>query len=108
VDDAAPGEGLRIVGQYVQRAAVGGQGLLVPALKAVNFSAVSEGLGVMLKEIPEIEWHVCAVHGGHPESIWDGEEPVDLIKKVAWWRCTNTGHPLAPVGQLTGETARTL
>jgi hypothetical protein len=61
-----------------------------------------------LKEVPEIEWPVCAVHGGHPGSIWDGEEPVDLIKKVAWWRCTNTGHPLAPVGQLTAETARTL
>jgi hypothetical protein len=61
-----------------------------------------------LKEIPEIEWPVCVIHGGHPGSIWDGEEPVDLIKKVAWWRCTNTGHPLAPVGQLTAETARTL
>jgi hypothetical protein len=42
------------------------------------------------------------------ESIWHGEEPVDLIKKVAWWRCTNTGHPLARVGQLTAQTARTL
>jgi hypothetical protein len=60
-----------------------------------------------LKEIPEIEWPVCAIHGGHPESIWDGEDPVDLLKKVAWWRCTSTGHPLAPVGQLTAETART-
>jgi hypothetical protein len=61
-----------------------------------------------LKEIPEIEWPVCVIHGGHPGSVWDGEEPVDLIKKVAWWRCTNTGHSLAPVGQLTAETARTL
>jgi hypothetical protein len=60
-----------------------------------------------LKEIPEIEWPVCTVHGGHPESIWDGEEPVDLIKKVAWWQCTNTGHPLAPVGQLTAKIAKT-
>jgi hypothetical protein len=61
-----------------------------------------------LKEIPEIEWPVCAVHGGHPDSIWDGEEPVDLISKVAWWQCTNTGHALAPVGQLTAEIAKTL
>jgi hypothetical protein len=61
-----------------------------------------------LKEVPEIEWPVCAVHGGHPASIWDGEEPVDLIDEVAWWRCTNTGHALAPVGQLTAEIAQTL
>jgi hypothetical protein len=59
-------------------------------------------------EVPEIEWPVCAVHGGHPGHIWHGEDPADLIKKVAWWRCTNTGHPLAPVGQLTGENAKTL
>lgn len=61
-----------------------------------------------LKEIPEIEWPVCAIHGGHPGSIWDGEDPADLIRKVAWWRCTNAGHPLAPVGQLTAEVAKTL
>jgi hypothetical protein len=61
-----------------------------------------------LKEVHEIEWPVCAVHGGHPGHIWHGRDPVDLIKKVAWWRCTNTGHPLAPVGQLTAESARTL
>jgi hypothetical protein len=59
------------------------------------------------KEIPEIEWPVCALHGGHPDSIWDGEEPADLIKEVAWWRCTNTGHLLAPVGQLTAEVVQT-
>lgn len=70
--------------------------------------AAADSVSGALKEVHEIEWPVCAVHGGHPESIWDGEEPVDLIKKVAWWRCTNTGHPLAPVGQLTAETARTL
>lgn len=61
-----------------------------------------------LKEIAEIEWPVCVIHGGHPSCIWDGEDPADLIGKAAWWRCTNTGHPLAPVGQLTAETARTL
>jgi len=38
----------------------------------------------------------------------DQEEPVDLIAKVAWWRCTKTGHPLAPVGQLSAEIAETL
>jgi hypothetical protein len=61
-----------------------------------------------LKEIPEIEWPVCTVHGGHPASVWDGDEPVDLIDEVAWWRCTSTGHPLAPVGQLTTKIVKTL
>jgi hypothetical protein len=70
-------------------------------------SHAAELVSATLKEIPEVEWPVCAVHGGHPGSIWDGEEPVDLIKRVAWWQCTNTGHPLAPVGQLTAEIAKT-
>lgn len=70
--------------------------------------AAADSVSGALKEVHEIEWPVCAIHGGHPGSIWDGEDPVDLIKKVAWWRCTNTGHPLAPVGQLTAEIARTL
>jgi len=70
-------------------------------------ASAADSVSGVLKEIPEIEWPVCAIHGGHPESIWDGEDPVDLLKKVAWWRCTSTGHPLAPVGQLTAETART-
>jgi hypothetical protein len=69
---------------------------------------VASLVSATLKEIPEIEWPVCAIHGGHPGSIWDGEDPADRIKKVAWWRCTNTGHPLAPVGQLTAEIAKTL
>jgi hypothetical protein len=61
-----------------------------------------------LKEVHEIEWPACAVHGGHPDtSVWAGEEPVDLIDEVAWWQCTNTGHPLAPVGQLTAKITRT-
>jgi hypothetical protein len=69
---------------------------------------VADLVSATLKEIPEIEWPVCAVHGGHPDSIWDGEEPADITKKVAWWRCTKKGHPLAPVGQLTAEVAKTL
>jgi hypothetical protein len=70
--------------------------------------SAADSVSATLKEVHEIEWPVCAVHGGHPEtSVWDGEEPVDLIKNVAWWRCTNTGHPLAPVGQLTTEIAKT-
>jgi hypothetical protein len=68
----------------------------------------ADSVSSTLKEIPQIEWPVCAIHGGHPGHIWHGEDPADLIKKVAWWRCTNTGHPLAPVGQLTGEHAKTL
>lgn len=72
------------------------------------FSA-AESVSATLKEVHEIEWPVCAVHGGHPEtSIWDGEEPVDLLDEVAWWRCTTMGHALAPVGQLTAEIAKTL
>lgn len=112
-------------GRYRMRARFGGgwPSSVHPALPDGSYWGGGEGMSremagswllvcaadsVSTKEIPEIEWPVCAVHGGHPESIWDGEEPVDLIKKVAWWRCTNTGHPLAPVGQLTAETARTL
>jgi hypothetical protein len=76
-----------------------GPGLLV---------SVADLVSATLKEIPEVEWPVCAVHGGHPDSIWDGEEPVDLINTVAWWQCTNTGHALAPVGQLTAEIVKTL
>jgi hypothetical protein len=75
-----------------------------PGLLATAAHSVSD----TLKEIPEIEWPVCIVHGGHPDSIWSGEEPSDLLDGVAWWRCTNTGHPLAPVGQLTGDVVRTL
>jgi hypothetical protein len=71
------------------------------------FSA-ADLVSATLKEVPEIEWPVCAVHGGHPASIWDGEEPVGLIAKTAWWQCTNTGHALAPVGQLTAEIVKTL
>jgi hypothetical protein len=76
-----------------------GQWLLVSAADSVSAT---------LKEVLEIEWPVCAVHGGHPASIWDGDEPLGLIDKVAWWRCTNTGHALAPVGQLTAKIAKTL
>jgi hypothetical protein len=70
--------------------------------------SAADSVSATLKEIPEIEWPVCAVHRGHPDSIWDGEDPVELIKNVAWWRCTNTGHALAPVGQLTAEVAKTI
>lgn len=69
-------------------------------------ASAADSVSGVLKEIPEIEWPVCAVHGGHPTSIWDGEEPVKIVKKVPWWRCTDTGHLLAPVGQLTAEIAR--
>lgn len=71
-------------------------------------AAAAASVAATLREIAEIEWPVCVIHGGHPACIWDGEEPADLIGKSAWRRCTNTGHPLAPVGQLTTETARTL
>ena len=114
-------------GQYRMRASFGGgrPAGVYPTLPDGSYWGGTQGMGreedgsgllwhaadlvsATLKEIPEIEWPVCAVHGGHPGSIWDGEEPVDLIKKVAWWRCTNTGHLLAPVGQLTAKIAKTL
>ena len=113
-------------GQYRMRARFGGWPASVyPTMPDGSYWGGSEGMSreakgswllyraadlasATLKEIPEIEWPVCAVHGGHPDSIWDGEEPVDLIDKVAWWQCTNTGHALAPVGQLTAEIAKTL
>ncbi len=76
-----------------------GSGLLVSAAYSVSS---------VLKEVPEVEWPVCAVHGGHPDAIWHGDDPVRLVRKAAWWRCTNTGHLLAQVGQLTAEVAKTL
>jgi hypothetical protein len=113
-------------GQYRMRPRFGGWPASVyPTLPDGSYWGGTEGMGrgeegsgllwhaadlvsATMKEIPEIEWPVCAIHGGHPSSVWDGQEPADLIKKVAWWRCTNTGHPLAPVGQLTAEVAKTL
>ncbi len=113
-------------GQYRMRARFGGwPASVLPTLPDGSYWGGTEGMGreeegsgllwhaadlvsATMKEIPEIEWPVCTIHGGHPGSIWDGEEPAHLIKKVAWWRCTNTGHPLAPVGQLTAEVAKTL
>lgn len=86
----------------------GGQGISREADGPWLLAATADSASATLKEILEIEWPVCAIHGGHPTSIWDGEEPVGLIGKVAWWQCTNTGHPLAPVGQLSGEAARML
>jgi hypothetical protein len=85
----------------------GGQGMARAEEGPGLLCSAADSVSATLKEIPEIEWPVCAVHGGHPGSIWDGEDPVDLIKKVAWWRCTNTGHLLAPVGRLTAEIAKT-
>lgn len=70
--------------------------------------AAADSASSALKEVHEVEWPVCAVHGGHPDtSVWDGEEPVDFIDDVAWWQCTNTGHPLAPVGQLRAKITQT-
>lgn len=87
----------------------GGEGMSRRTDGSCLLFSAAESVSATLKEVPEIEWPVCALHGGHPEtSIWDGEEPGDLIDDVAWWRCTNTGHTLAPVGQLTAKIAKTL
>jgi hypothetical protein len=114
-------------GEYRMRARFGGgwPASVYPVLPDGSYWGGSEGMSrgaegswllyraadlvsATLKEIPEIEWPVCAVHGGHPDSIWDGEDPVDVIDDVAWWRCTNAAHALAPVGQLTAKIAKTL
>jgi hypothetical protein len=113
-------------GQYRIRAYLGGwPATVLPALLDGSYWAGGEAMSRamegsrlllmaaysvsdVLKEIPEVEWPVCVVHGGHPAAIWDGEDPVDLIDEVAWWQCTNTGHALAPVGQLSAEVAKTL
>lgn len=87
---------------------VAGQGMSRQDEGAWLLVRAADSVSTTLKEIPEIEWPVCAVHGGHPDSIWDGEEPVDLINKVPRRQCANTGHALAPVGQLTAEIAKTL
>ena len=86
----------------------GGEGMSRGMTGAWLLVAAADSVSATLKEVPEMEWPVCALHGGHPASIWDGEDPVDLIDKVAWWRCTNTGHALASVGQLTARVARSL
>jgi hypothetical protein len=70
--------------------------------------AAAASVSATLREIAEIEWPVCIIHGGHPTCIWDGEEPAGLIGKAPWWRCTNTGHSLTPVGQLTAEIAKSM
>jgi hypothetical protein len=87
----------------------GGGGMTREMTGSWLLRCAADSVSATIKEIHEVEWPVCAVHGGHPEtSIWDGEEPVDFIDEVAWWRCTNTGHALAQVGQLTATIARTL
>jgi hypothetical protein len=86
----------------------GGEGMSREMDGAWLLCRAADSVSATLKEIPEVEWPVCAIHGGHPDSIWSGAEPVGLVRKVAWWKCTNTGHLLAPVGQLTGVTARTI
>ena len=75
-----------------------GSGLLCSAAQSVCDT---------LKEVHEIAWPVCAVHGRDPTaSIWD-DEPVTFLKKVPWWWCTRARHALAPVGQLTAKLALT-
>jgi hypothetical protein len=69
----------------------------------------AESVSATLKEVHEIEWPVCAAHGDDPMlSSWRASQPVVVIKKAAWWRCTRARHPLALVGQLTAEIAKTL
>jgi hypothetical protein len=62
-----------------------------------------------LREVSEIEWPLCATHGGDPMTPdWIGEDRVTLIDDVVWWRCSREAHALAPVGQLTAEVAKML
>lgn len=62
-----------------------------------------------IEEVHEFEWPVCAVHGEDPATRYlHGGESVDDVDGAAWWWCTRAGHPMAPVGQLTDKTAKTL
>jgi hypothetical protein len=62
-----------------------------------------------IEEVHEIEWPVCAIHGGDPMTRYlHGEEPVEFIDGVVWWWCTRAGHAVAPVGQLTDKVTKTL
>lgn len=67
------------------------------------------GVSGTIEDVHEIEWPVCALHGDDQATRWlDGDESVDDIDGVAWWWCTRAGHAIAPVGQLTDKTAKTL
>jgi hypothetical protein len=62
-----------------------------------------------IEEVHEFEWPVCAVHGDDRATRYrHGDEPVEDFDGVVSWWCTRAGHPMAPVGQLTGRTAKTL
>ena len=72
------------------------------------FTAASSVSGT-LEEVHQIQWPVCAAHGGIPLAYpLYGEELVEIIGGVVSWWCARGGHALAPVGQLTARIARTL
>ena len=69
--------------------------------RSLLFTAAASVSGT-IEEVRQIEWPVCAVHGGDPMTRdLHGEEPVALIDGVVWWWCTPAGHPLVSVGRLT-------
>lgn len=87
----------------------GGEGFKRDAAGAWLLFRAADLASDTLREVCEIEWPACASHGGDPMiPEWDGEDRVELIDEVLWWRCNREGHPLAPVGQLTAELVKTL
>lgn len=86
----------------------GGEGLTREMDGVTLLLCAAESVCDTIKEVHEIEWPACAAHDRAPgTSIWVGDEPVTLIKKVAWWRCTRERHPLTPVGQLAAQLVQT-
>ena len=85
--------------------AAGGEGMTRDLDGSWLLFAAAESVSATIKEVPEIEWPVCAVHADEPRTSW---EPAAHIRKVAWWQCTRARHTLAPVGQLTAKIVKTL
>jgi hypothetical protein len=72
------------------------------------FTAASSVSGT-LEVVDQIQWPVCAAQGGIPLAYpLYGEELAEIIGGVVSWWCARAGHALAPVGQLTARSARTL
>jgi hypothetical protein len=84
------------------------------------------GVSQTLEEVHDIQWPVCAVHGGDPLAVWDrpaggvihcgvpmalavesaGQDASQVGAAVVWW-CADGRHTIAPVGGLTAKLART-
>ncbi len=85
----------------------GGEGMSRRLAGSWLFFAAADSVSATIEEVHEVEWPICSVHGDDPTTRYlHGDEPVVLIKKVAWWWCTRAGHAFAPVGQLTAKLVK--